>query len=175
MVMDRKQLRLCKVCCHTKVGHGNEFCEACRSFYIRNRKRGSLPCKNDNLHYKCLQLEGDESIEPYCILYKGGVNRRLLCPGCRLEKCKKLKSLKNNNNATRRTSTATTYNSKSSSLKENPDTFHEQHFNQQEAPGQCKEEKEEGKKEKEICFVLYLCFFFVLCNRKHSKWISPSL
>ena len=85
-----KDSKLCFVCNYTKIIHGNTFCEACRSFYIRNQKRGTLQCKSDNPSFKCLDLDGkDESIVDFCILSKNG-NRRLLCPGCRLAKCKKI-------------------------------------------------------------------------------------
>ena len=85
-----KDSKLCFVCNYTKIIHGNTFCEACRSFYIRNQKRGTLQCKSDNPSFKCLDLNGkDESIVDFCILSKNG-NRRLLCPGCRLAKCKKI-------------------------------------------------------------------------------------
>ena len=84
--MERK---LCKVCVFEKVGHGGILCEACRSFYIRNRKKDNLPCKKNNPKFKCIQLQGEEeSISDYCISYRGGFNRRFLCPGCRLVKSK---------------------------------------------------------------------------------------
>ena len=86
-----KHSRLCKVCHFGKIGHGGDFCEACRSFYIRHQRRGELPCKNNDGNFKCLSIEGNESIDDFCISYKNGVNRRLLCPGCRLAKCKRIK------------------------------------------------------------------------------------
>ena len=87
----KNQFRLCKVCHFTKIGHGGDFCEACRSFYIRHQRRGELPCKSNDGNFKCLSIEGNESIDNFCISYKNGVNRRLLCPGCRLAKCKSIK------------------------------------------------------------------------------------
>ena len=91
---NNNDVRLCKVCHFAAIHHGTDFCEACRSFYIRNQKYSNLPCKND-AHFKCLKLEGNESVKDYCILYKGGLNRRLLCPGCRLAKCKQIKTATN--------------------------------------------------------------------------------
>ena len=86
------QSQVCKVCHFGKIGHGGHFCEACRSFYIRHQRRGELPCKNNDGNFKCISIEGNESIDNFCISYKNGVNRRLLCPGCRLAKCKSIKA-----------------------------------------------------------------------------------
>ena len=81
---------LCKVCQFTKVGHGSVFCEACRSFYIRNQKRGTLPCKKKP-NFKCLSLSAvNESVDDFVTLSKSNQNRRLLCSGCRLAKCRKI-------------------------------------------------------------------------------------
>ena len=88
--METIQEKFCKVCQLDKIIHGNDFCEACRSFYIRNQRRPFLPCKN-NGKYKCLHAAFDvEQTDEKCCKS----NRRLICPGCRLVMCKRVKSEK---------------------------------------------------------------------------------
>ena len=75
-------LKLCKVCLRGQISQGNLFCEACRSFYRRNKDK-QLVCKT-GLGQCMLSVTGFENpaLSPH----------RNLCKGCRLEKCLQLES-----------------------------------------------------------------------------------
>ena len=91
----------CKVCEQGEIIRGNKLCEACLSFYKRNRNRRDLPCKNGQLYYRC---DADEDSMKHQTYTRSGAVWRFLCPACRLDKCRRIwshddKNGKNNNHA----------------------------------------------------------------------------
>ena len=86
----------CQVCNEGVVEHSRDFCEACRSFYSRNRHREKLPCKQGMFNFKCI---GTLSSTRRSVYSRSGGVWRFLCPGCRLKKCRQLKGLEPTNNS----------------------------------------------------------------------------
>ena len=72
----------CKVCRNGVISQGILFCEACRSFFRRNRNRPKINCQNGL--GKCLDKP---NIHRHAFSTSG---HRNLCKGCRLEKCLQL-------------------------------------------------------------------------------------
>ena len=95
-------MKFCKVCKFGKIFRGANFCEACITFYKRNRKRNDLVCKGDK-NFRCPDddVDGDDHLGPetssheqnnqesFNKLTKNGLLRRSLCPACRMEKYRK--------------------------------------------------------------------------------------
>ena len=79
---------LCKVCRHGEVSHGKDFCEACRSFFKRNRNRSNLTCKSG--HFNCFDGPLDNK---FGNTTRTGTHWRMLCPACRMKKCRKIRGL----------------------------------------------------------------------------------
>ena len=85
----RQQFLLCKVCLSGVITHGNRFCEACITFFKRNRKRIDLQCKGSEnpRQFLCLNNALAPRLkEDFQKTTRSGQIRRNLCSACRMEK-----------------------------------------------------------------------------------------
>ena len=80
----------CKVCNHGIILHGIGLCEACRSFYARNRNK-VLTCNRGTYNYICLTDNLQRITNVNAVCSRSGQVWRFLCPACRMEKCKQVK------------------------------------------------------------------------------------
>ena len=122
---------VCTVCESGKIGRGRLFCEACLSFYKRNKNRRDLVCKAGDKEFRCLEklnrvakqptttnlinFQIDNEQAKYNRTTRTGLVRRFLCPACRIAKCQQMVSNDNGN--------STSSSSTSSSSSTDIDTF----------------------------------------------------
>ena len=102
-VSSRKIIKTCSVCHLTNISRGRWFCEACLSFYKRNKHRQDLVCKAGDKDFRCfivaspttttvpggcqISTVNDEDEDPLKKMARSGTVWRFLCPACRMAKC----------------------------------------------------------------------------------------